>query len=152
MLLVLYNPQRLDPMGDGSGNPYDQKGKGRANQNGDVLALDLDSAEEGSSRTPNGFMQMQLVEQQASNPHFYLFILSSLLRIRIFNNVLQQLSLSRPPLPNLDKFSRSWLIWLQNNGKQCNALTRIPTTSCPTLVRGNANYSNIMPTSRVVDG
>lgn len=72
MLLVLYNTQRLDPMGDGSGNPYDQKGKGRANQNGDVLALDLDSAEEGTSRTPNGFMQMQLVEQQASNSIFIL--------------------------------------------------------------------------------
>ena len=49
-------------MGDGSGI-LDQKGKGRAAQNGDVLALDLDSAEEGGSRG-NGFMQMQLVEQQ----------------------------------------------------------------------------------------
>jgi len=52
-------------MGDGVANPYDQKGKGRAHQNGDVLSLDLDSAEEGGgSRTSNGFMQMQLIEQQ----------------------------------------------------------------------------------------
>lgn len=51
-------------MGDGSANPYDPKGKGRAPQNGDVLALDLDSAEEGGTRTGNGFMQMQLIEQQ----------------------------------------------------------------------------------------
>jgi len=51
-------------MGDGSGSPYDQKGKGRAHQNGDVLSLDLNTAEEGGSRTSNGFMQMQLIEQQ----------------------------------------------------------------------------------------
>ncbi|KDR85402.1 hypothetical protein GALMADRAFT_52516 [Galerina marginata CBS 339.88] len=56
-------PSRADPMGDGSTNPYDSKGKGRAPQNGDVLSLDLDSAEEGGG-TSNGFMQMQLVEQQ----------------------------------------------------------------------------------------
>jgi len=49
-------------MGDGS--PSDQKGKGRAHQNGDVLSLDLNTAEEGGSRTSNGFMQMQLLEQQ----------------------------------------------------------------------------------------
>ena len=60
---VLYNnSQRTDPMGDGS--PSDQKGKGRAHQNGDVLSLDLNTAEEGGSRTSNGFMQMQLLEQQ----------------------------------------------------------------------------------------
>ena len=52
-------------MGDGSLNPYDQKGKGRAPQNGDVLSLDLDSAEGGGGgQSSNGFMQMQLVEQQ----------------------------------------------------------------------------------------
>lgn len=49
-------------MGDGSANPYDQKGKGRAQQNGDMLALDLNAAEEGGGS--NGFMQMQMVEQQ----------------------------------------------------------------------------------------
>ncbi|KAH7930512.1 t-SNARE [Leucogyrophana mollusca] len=60
---------RHDPMGDGSlgrlnGNG---KGKGRAPQNGDVLALDLDSAEEGNAQNGgNPFMQMQLVEQQDS--------------------------------------------------------------------------------------
>ncbi|KAH9486556.1 Integral membrane protein sed5 [Psilocybe cubensis] len=63
---LLYNPQRNDPMGDGSSNPYDQKGKGRAPQNGDVLSLDLNSAEEGGGSSRNGFMQMQLVEQQDS--------------------------------------------------------------------------------------
>lgn len=51
-------------MGDGSSNPYDSKGKGRASQNGDVLALDLDSAEEGGRSQNGGFMQMQLIEQQ----------------------------------------------------------------------------------------
>lgn len=64
---MLYNPQRGDPMGDGSLNPYDSKGKGRAPQNGDLLSLDLNSAEEGSGRGSNGFMQMQMVEQQVSS-------------------------------------------------------------------------------------
>ncbi|KAF4623131.1 hypothetical protein D9613_002166 [Agrocybe pediades] len=63
---LLYNPQRSDPMGDGSSTPYDSKGKGRAPQNGDVLSLDLNSAEEGGGHSSNGFMQMQLVEQQDS--------------------------------------------------------------------------------------
>jgi syntaxin 5 len=65
--LVLYNSQRggADPMGDGSIAKFDPKGKSRAPQNGDMLALDLDSAEEGAGAS-NGsaFMQMQLVEQQ----------------------------------------------------------------------------------------
>ncbi|KAF9460137.1 integral membrane protein sed5 [Collybia nuda] len=62
---VLFNFQRSDPMGDGSLSRFDTKGKGRAPQNGDILALDLDSAEEGSG-TQGAFMQMQLVEQQDS--------------------------------------------------------------------------------------
>ncbi|KAJ3507181.1 hypothetical protein NLJ89_g6450 [Agrocybe chaxingu] len=62
---LLYNSQRTDPMGDGSATPLDSKGKGRAAQNGDVLALDLNAAEEGGG-VSNGFMQMQLVEQQDS--------------------------------------------------------------------------------------
>ncbi|KAK7064024.1 integral membrane protein sed5 [Favolaschia claudopus] len=61
---MLYN-SRPDPMGDGSPNGFDPKGKGRAPQNGDVLALDLDSAEEGLGGSQRGaFQQMQLVEQQ----------------------------------------------------------------------------------------
>ncbi|KAF7290500.1 Integral membrane protein sed5 [Mycena kentingensis (nom. inval.)] len=61
---MLYQP-RPDPMGDGSASRYDSKGKGRAPQNGDVLALDLDSAEEGRGGSQHGaFQQMQLVEQQ----------------------------------------------------------------------------------------
>ncbi|KAF8215970.1 t-SNARE [Mycena galopus ATCC 62051] len=60
---MLYN-SRPDPMGDGSPS-RDPKGKGRAPQNGDVLALDLDSAEEGIGGSQRGaFQQMQLVEQQ----------------------------------------------------------------------------------------
>ncbi|KAG1760365.1 t-SNARE [Suillus occidentalis] len=56
---------RQDPMGDGS-RP-NSKGKGRAFQNEDVLALDLDSAEEGSTKHGgNAFMQMQQIEQQDS--------------------------------------------------------------------------------------
>lgn len=53
-------------MGDGSGERLNSKGKGRAPQNGgDVLAMDLDSAEGGLAGNGGGaFMQMQLVEQQ----------------------------------------------------------------------------------------
>ena len=60
---VLYSSQRSDPMGDGSLSRFDVKGKGRAQQNGDVLALDLGSAEEGLG-SQGAFMQMQMVEQQ----------------------------------------------------------------------------------------
>ncbi|KAJ7675377.1 t-SNARE [Mycena rosella] len=60
---MLYN-SRPDPMGDGSPSRFDPKGKGRAPQNGDVLALDLDSAEEGIGSQNGAFQQMQLVEQQ----------------------------------------------------------------------------------------
>lgn len=62
---LLYNSAKTDPMGDGSGasNRPDSKGKGRAVQNGDVLALDLNSAEEGAG-SRDAFMQMQMVEQQ----------------------------------------------------------------------------------------
>ncbi len=58
--------QHNDPMGDGSSFRQDSKGKGRAVSNGDVLALDLGSAEEGTGGRQNGgaFMQMELVEQQ----------------------------------------------------------------------------------------
>ncbi|KDQ31012.1 hypothetical protein PLEOSDRAFT_1054141 [Pleurotus ostreatus PC15] len=60
--------QHNDPMGDGSSFRQDSKGKGRAVLNGDVLALDLGSAEEGTGGRQNGgaFMQMELVEQQDS--------------------------------------------------------------------------------------
>ncbi|TFK30844.1 integral membrane protein sed5 [Coprinopsis marcescibilis] len=63
---MLYGSKaNADPMGDGSSTPFDTKGKGRAMQNGDVLALDLDSAEEGMGSN-GAFMQMQLIEQQDS--------------------------------------------------------------------------------------
>jgi len=61
--------QRQDPMGDGSrpSSRLDTKGKGRATpNNGDILALDLGSAEEGTAANGDAFMQMQLVEQQDS--------------------------------------------------------------------------------------
>lgn len=69
--LLYGNAQRHDPMGDGSGfgqSRPDTKGKGRATpQNGDILALDLHSAEEGTgAQNGDAFMQMQLVEQQDS--------------------------------------------------------------------------------------
>jgi syntaxin 5 len=53
-------------MGDGSLSNPNSKGKGRAAQNGDLLALDIGSAEEGSAHHNGGgaFMQMQLLEQQ----------------------------------------------------------------------------------------
>ncbi|KZV74911.1 snare protein SED5/Syntaxin 5 [Peniophora sp. CONT] len=59
-----------DPMGDGSAGK-DHKGKGRSTPRpaGDMLALDLEAAENGTGQ-PNGgggaFMQMELVEQQDS--------------------------------------------------------------------------------------
>ena len=53
--------------GDGSLLRYDKKGKGRAQHNEDILAMDLISAEEGAPNQNGGaFMQMQLVEQQVS--------------------------------------------------------------------------------------
>jgi len=67
--LLFGNVQRQDPMGDGTLTPSrsDSKGKGRAlpQNNGDILAMDLGSAEEGAiSHNGDAFMQMQLVEQQ----------------------------------------------------------------------------------------
>ncbi|OCH94744.1 t-SNARE [Obba rivulosa] len=67
--LLFGNMQRQDPMGDGTftTSRADVKGKGRAlpQNNGDILALDLGSAEEGAvSHGSDAFMQMQLVEQQ----------------------------------------------------------------------------------------
>ena len=59
---VLFNHN--DPMGDGSPSRFDSKGKGRAPQDGDVLALNLESAEEGVPNGNQAFMQMQMVEQQ----------------------------------------------------------------------------------------
>ena len=62
---LLYQSHRADPMGDGSASRFDSKGKGRAHHNGDLLALDLDAAEEGLGGHNSGaFQQMQLVEQQ----------------------------------------------------------------------------------------
>jgi syntaxin 5 len=62
---LLFNQQRQDPMGDGSPSRLNSKGKGRAPQNGDILALNLDAAEEGTASENGGaFQQMQLVEQQ----------------------------------------------------------------------------------------
>lgn len=52
-------------MGDGSSFAPDTKGKGRAPQNGDLLALDLGQAEEGNAgHNGDAFMQMQVMEQQ----------------------------------------------------------------------------------------
>ncbi|KAL5494979.1 SED5 [Sanghuangporus weigelae] len=67
--LLFNGPRVADPMGDGSASRPDSKGKGRARPNGDVLALDLLSAEEGAagstgSNSQGPFAQMQLVAQQ----------------------------------------------------------------------------------------
>lgn len=70
---LLFNQQRQDPMGDGSPSRMNSKGKGRAPQNGDILALNLDSAEEGTASENGGaFQQMQLVEQQVYDSTHYL--------------------------------------------------------------------------------
>lgn len=63
-------------MGDGSrlAPRFDPKGKSRASTpaNGDILALDLDAAEEGTGdQGSDAFMQMQLVEQQVSSASSY---------------------------------------------------------------------------------
>jgi uncharacterized coiled-coil protein SlyX len=57
---------RRQPEQNGAPGFSDTKGKSRAPQNGDILALDLVSAEEGTAAENGGgaFMQMQLVEQQ----------------------------------------------------------------------------------------
>lgn len=70
--LLFGNTQRQDPMGDGSRSNLrlDSKGKGRAITpvNGDILALDLGSAEEGTAaQNGDAFMQMELVEQQVGS-------------------------------------------------------------------------------------
>lgn len=61
---VLFNPRgERDPMGDGSSSRFDSK----RHQNGDMLTLNLEAAEEGSgSQNGGAFMQMQMVEQQDS--------------------------------------------------------------------------------------
>jgi hypothetical protein len=105
---VLFN-QRQDPMGDGSPGRKFEKGKGRAHQNGDVLALDLGSAEEGTSGQNGGaFMQMQLVEQQVI---YYLLLHGHLLnntrRTRTSNPA------HRPSSP-LNRRLRSWAPYLLN--------------------------------------
>jgi syntaxin 5 len=61
-------------MGDGSPSRFDAKGKGRAQQNGDILALDLGSAEEGLG-SQGAFMQMQMVEQQVRQSSLVIHIL-----------------------------------------------------------------------------
>ncbi|KAG6832529.1 hypothetical protein H0H92_000158 [Tricholoma furcatifolium] len=61
----LYQPSRNDPMGDGSPSRFDAKGKGRAVHDGDLLALDLTSAEEGAG-AQGAYQQMQMIEQQDS--------------------------------------------------------------------------------------
>ncbi|KAF8516542.1 t-SNARE [Hysterangium stoloniferum] len=56
---LLFASQRSDP------SRPDWKGKGREAQDGDLLALDINSAEEGVPRNDGGsFMQMQITEQQ----------------------------------------------------------------------------------------
>jgi len=76
-------------MGDGSPSRFDSKGKKPAYQNGDVLALNLESAEEGASSHQNGggFMQMQLMEQQVRITWLEITLYSNPRRITIFNLV-----------------------------------------------------------------
>jgi len=62
--LLFGGQKHNDPMGDGSAFRPDTKGKGRVRENGDVLALDLGSAEEGYGIQNGPFAQMQMVEQQ----------------------------------------------------------------------------------------
>jgi syntaxin 5 len=67
-LLMAGGRRQPEPNGNGFGAPSfpDPKGKSRSPQNGDILAMDLVTAEEGTAQENGGgaFMQMQLVEQQ----------------------------------------------------------------------------------------
>lgn len=63
---LLFAPQR-----NGTQPRPDAKGKGRAVQDGDLLALDIGSAEEGIAQNGgNAFMQMQVMEQQVCTDVF----------------------------------------------------------------------------------
>lgn len=140
---MLYNSQRSDPMGDGSPTPFDQKGKGRAPQNGDILALDLDSAEEGSGGSNgNAFMQMQLVEQQVC-PFFSIlsiFIERKQSRIHIYSSAQLQLNPSRQPSLNSARYLPNLPVWLQSKGKPCSESTLIPRTSPQTWIQVIENF------------
>ena len=74
--LLFGGPRSNDPTGDGSASRTDLKGKGRARPNGDVIAMDLLAAEEGSN-AKGPFAQMQLVEQQVIN----FFVLSAIIEL-----------------------------------------------------------------------
>lgn len=123
---VLYS-RSSDPMGDGSLAKYD-KGKGRAT-NGDVLALDLDSAEEGNGNPNGAFMQMQLVEQQvSSNASLVVYSVLILIppRTHTFNNAQRQSSPSNPPSRNWARFLHNLHTWLLSKASEFNALTPTP--------------------------
>ena len=140
---MLYNSQRSDPMGDGSPTPFDQKGKGRALQNGDILALDLDSAEEGSGGSNgNAFMQMQLVEQQVC-PFFSIlskFIERKQSRIHIYSSARLQLNPSRQPSLNSARYLPNSPVWSQSKEKPCSESTPIPRTSPQTWIQVIENF------------
>ncbi|KAI6136464.1 t-SNARE [Pisolithus sp. B1] len=95
---------RYDPMGDGSGSRPSSKGKGRAPQTGDVLAMDLDSAEGGRATNGGGaFMQMQLDSYIQSRSTAIESIESTIAELgQIFNQLAHMVAEQRETVQRID--------------------------------------------------
>ena len=124
---MLYSSSRGDPMGDGTTNRFDFKGKGRATPNNDELAMDLRSTEAGDQTNghPGGaLLQMQLVEQQVCRLHYSAFVdllISGPSRTHISNSGRMPLRPSKPPSLSLARSLLSSPIWLPSNERWYNA-------------------------------
>ena len=123
---VLYSSSRGDPMGDGTTNHFDFKGKGRATPNNDELAMDLRSTEAGdqaNGHAGGALLQMQLVEQQVCRLHCSAFIdllIPEPSRTHISNSGQMPLRPSKPPSLSLARSLLSSRIWLPSNEKWYN--------------------------------
>ena len=149
-------------MGDGSSlgqSRLDTKGKGRATpQNGDILALDLHSAEEGTGgQNGDAFMQMQLVEQQVRLPFVYQ-PLSHILRLprerrtATSKPVPQPSSLSSRPLQSSARYSHNLHRWWPSSEKLCNVSTQTRSTLLRTSAVPSGSCSSTTPVSQATDG
>ena len=121
---VLFNNQQAG--GPGSGFPPDRKGKSRAapNGGGDYLALDIegDGGESGIARPgsaqQDGFMQMQLVEQQVSLNSLVQDISSSL-RTPTFSLGQRPSRVLNLQSPSLVRFLANWQAWWRSRERLC---------------------------------
>jgi hypothetical protein len=130
LLLGGGRPRPTDQNGAAAGAPRfpDPKGKSRAPQDGDILALDLVTAEEGTASEGGGgaFMQMQLVEQQVGAASMPLPAPLTQLSYRRVTSSPEQTpsSLSKARLPSSVKSSRSSRRWLPNRARLYSASTQ----------------------------